>query len=151
MSKAITRRAALKLIATATVVGAASGTKVAAAVPPPARRPHPNATDAWRRTHDRVWLGGDYWANPMEDWRIVDGGAECRSLGGNRSIHSLTHQMTSPEKGFAMSVQIDQLEVQGKDAGAGFRIGVRNELNEYRSNCFVSQGVNAGIIEYQAM
>ena len=22
---------------------------------------------------DRVWIGADYWANPMEDWSLVDG------------------------------------------------------------------------------
>jgi len=147
MSKTITRRTALKLIATATAVGAASGTKAVAAITTPARTPDAKATDAWSRTNDRVWLGGHYWANPMEDWQIADGGAECRSLGGNRSIHSLTHQLTSPAKGFTMSVQVSQLEVRGKDAGAGFRLGVRSELNEYRSNSFAAGGINAGVAD----
>jgi len=95
MDHLLPRRTALKLLATA--VGAAAATKSAGAAP---------ASDAWSRTHDRVFLGGDFWANPMEDWRIADGGAECRSLGGNRSIHSLTHQLTHPAKGFSMSVQL---------------------------------------------
>jgi len=68
----------------------------------------------------------------MEDWQIADGGAECRSLGGNRSIHSLTHQITHPAKGFTLSAHISRLEMRGKDAGAGFRVSVRSELNEYR-------------------
>ncbi|MEY4686759.1 MAG: hypothetical protein RIR76_782 [Verrucomicrobiota bacterium] len=136
MDHLLPRRTALKLLATA--VGAAAATKSAGAAP---------ASDAWSRTHDRVFLGGDFWANPMEDWRIADGGAECRSLGGNRSIHSLTHQLTHPAKGFSMSVQLSQLEVRGKDNGGGFRLGVRSELNEYRSNCFVQQGLNAGVAD----
>ena len=90
MAEPITRRTALKLIATATVVGAASGAHTAAAASAPPRAPDGTTADAWSRTHDRVWLGGEFWANPMEDWQIADGGAECRSLGGNRSIHSLT-------------------------------------------------------------
>ena len=73
-----------------------------------------------RRTHDRVWLGGEFWANPMEDWRIADGAAECLSLGGNRSIHSLTHQITNPRRGFTMSVQVAQVEA----SGSGRRRGV---------------------------
>ncbi len=140
MDHLIPRRTALKLLATATVVGAGAATKSAAAAPAP-------AADAWSKTHDRVFLGGDFWANPMEDWRIADGGAECRSLGGNRSIHSLTHQLAHPAKGFSMSVQLAQLEVRGKDNGGGFRLGVRSELNEYRSNCFVQQGLNAGVAD----
>ncbi len=147
MSASITRRAALKLLATATVVGAASGTKTLAAANAPARAPDAKSVDAWSRTHDRVWLGGEFWANPMEDWQIADGGAECRNLGGNRSIHSLIHQITHPTKGFSLSVQMSQLEVRGRDAGGGFRLGVRSELNEYRSNCFASGGVNAGVAD----
>ena len=144
MKQTISRRTALKLIATATVVGAASATKTASAA---TGERDGKTGDAWSRTHDRVWLGGDYWANPMEDWQIADGGAECRSLGGNRSIHSLTHQLTSPAKGFTLSVHLAQLEVRGKDAGGGFRLGVRSELNEYRSNCFVARGLNAGVAD----
>ena len=142
MSEPITRRTALKLMAAATVVSATSGTKTAVAATAPAA-----SSDAWSKTHDRVWLGGEFWANPMEDWQIAAGGAECRSLGGNRSIHSLTHHLTAPEKGFTMSVTVAQLEVQGKDAGAGFRVGVRSELNEYRSNCFAAGGLNAGVAD----
>ena len=153
MNEPISRRAALKLIATATatVVGAATGIKTSAAETAPTRSPEAKPTEAWSRTHDRVWLGGEFWANPMEDWQVADGGAECRSLGGNRSIHSLTHQITNPQKGFSLSVQVSQLEVRGKDNGAGFRVGVRSELNEYRSNCFVARGINAGVADGQLL
>ncbi|MFZ9839342.1 MAG: alkaline phosphatase D family protein [Opitutaceae bacterium] len=140
MKKDLTRRKALQLLSTAAVVGAASRTHLAGAANPPA-----STTDAWRRTHDRIWLGGEYWANPMEDWQMVDGGAECRSLGGNRSVHSLTHQITDPARGFTMSVRMTRLELRGQDPGAGFRLGVRSELNEYRSNCFVARGLHAGV------
>ena len=145
MSEPISRRTALKLIAAATVVGASARSASAAT----ARSA--SAPDPWRRTHDRVWLGGEFWANPMEDWQIADGGAECRSLGGNRSIHSLTHQITNPTQGFTLSVHLSQLEVRGKDAGGGFRLGVRSELNEYRSSCFVGRGINAGVADGQML
>jgi alkaline phosphatase D len=131
----------------AALVGAVTVMGVASAVPAQARGLEAPVTDAWSRTHDRVWLGGAYWANPMEDWRIIDGGAECGNLGGNRNIHSLTHQITNPSKGFALSVRISLVELQGRDTGAGFRIGVRSELNEYRSNCFVSAGLDAGVAD----
>jgi len=147
MNDLITRRTALKLIAAATVVGAAPGVRTAGAVTSPTLASDSKVSDAWSLTHDRVWLGGDFWANPMEDWQIANGGAECRSLGGNRSIHSLTHQLTHPSKGFTLSVNLSRLEMRGRDAGAGFRVGVRSELNEYRSNCFAPRGVNAGVAD----
>lgn len=99
--------------------------------------------DVWTRTHDRVFLGGQFWANPMEDWRVSEGGAECLSMGGGRSVHSLTHQVTQNDT-FTMEVTLTRLEIGKTDGGAGFRIGIRSELNEHRSNCFVQKGINAG-------
>ena len=78
MKQTITRRTALKLIATATVVGAASATKTASAANAATRASGGQSAEAWSRTHDRVFLGGEFWANPMEDWQIAAGGAECR-------------------------------------------------------------------------
>ena len=83
---------------------------------------------------DRVFLGGDCWANPMEDWKVVDGAAECSSTGPNRNVHLLTHQLTNNAQGFEMSVVIDQIENGKTDTGAGFKIGIRSDINEYRSN-----------------
>ncbi len=102
--------------------------------------PQPAATD------DRVWLGPDYWANPMEDWRLVNRGAECQSQGGNRNVHLLTHQLTDPQKPFELSVRIKRLESGPREGGAGFRVGVSSEINEYRSNCFAARGIDAGIV-----
>ena len=31
----------------------------------------------WAKTSDRVWIGPDWWANRVEDWRIHDGRLEC--------------------------------------------------------------------------
>ena len=147
MNKDITRRTALKWVAAGAVASVAIRSENTNAAPAGGAK----MTDAWSRAHDRLWLGGEYWANPMEDWRIVDGAAECQSLGGNRSIHSLTHQITNPTKGFTMSVQVAQVEANGKDAGAGFRIGVRSEISEHRSNCIVAKGVNAGVADGQLL
>jgi len=142
LNESITRRTALKLVTAGTLVGLGGQThKTLAAV-----STDPNFTrDEWDKTHDRVWLGGDHWANPMEDWRVINGGAECQSMGTNRSIHSLTHQLSNHEGSISMTVTMTTLDQSGNDGGAGFRLGIRSELNEYRSNCFVGKGINAGI------
>lgn len=103
--------------------------------------------DQWEKTHDRVFLGGQFWANPMEDWRVVDGAAECKTTGGDRNIHLITHQLTDPKKTFEMSVQVTRVESRRKDGGAGFRIGIKSDINEYRSNCFIKRGIEAGIVD----
>ena len=142
LNESITRRTALKLVTAGTLVGLGGQTHKTLA----ADSTDPNFTrDEWDKTHDRVWLGGDHWANPMEDWRVINGGAECQSMGTNRSIHSLTHQLSNHEGSISMTVTMTTLDQSGNDGGAGFRLGIRSELNEYRSNCFVGKGINAGI------
>jgi len=134
----LTRRHSLKLITAGTLAGIAGREHAGAQAP--GSKP---VADAWAQTHDRVWLGGEFWANPMEDWRVSEGGAECLNAGPGRSLHSLTHQITQ-NGAFTMAVTPTRLEVLKNDGGAGFRIGVRSEINEHRSNCFVQRGLNAG-------
>ena len=102
---------------------------------------------SWSNTHDRVWLGARLWANPMEDWRVDDGWAECLSDAGNRNIHLITHQITDPVGTIKMSVRVRGVDVVDRQGGVGFRIGVRSDINEYRSNCFARNGVDCGLYD----
>jgi len=145
MKNQISRRAGLKLVTAGTLIGLNANQQLSSA----AEESKVGSADAWGRTHDRVWLGGSYWANPMEDWKIVNGAAECHSRGPDRSVHSLTHQITNAAKGFAVSVEIEPLANPSTKINAGFRIGIRSDINEYRSNCFASQGLNAGVVAGQ--
>lgn len=149
MKFSVSRRSALKLAA-AGMATSALGCTTSSQTPPRQTPPQLNhkVTDHWSQSHDRIWIGGEYWANPMEDWRLVDGGVECLSTGGNRSIHSLTHQLVALRP-FTLAVNLKRLQTGTKDGGAGIRVGVKSEINEYRSNCFVQKGLDAGIIHNQ--
>ncbi|QDT14475.1 alkaline phosphatase D family protein [Alienimonas californiensis] len=107
--------------------------------------PRPADTVSFADAHDRVFLHGDCWANPMEDWVVKDGMAECTTRAVNRNIHRITHQLTDPSGGLEMSVVLSRAELRQADLGAGFRVGIRSELDEYRSNCFARSGVDAGV------
>jgi len=137
MFQQVTRRLAIQLMSAGTALFSFRDSSQAQAQSEPVSHTLPTV-GRWGRTHDRVWLGEEFWANPMEDWRIVDGAAECQTVAGNRNVQLLTHQLTHPDAGFAMAVQVEQVEVQGQDSGAGFRVGIRSDLNEYRSNCLSS-------------
>ena len=39
---------------------------------------------AFDRTPDRPWIGPDYWANPLQDWRIAGAALECTGTGPAR-------------------------------------------------------------------
>ncbi|MEP1445180.1 MAG: alkaline phosphatase D family protein [Paraglaciecola sp.] len=149
MKKQVSRRDALKLAAAglaASTIGCSSAAKNT-------QKEMPNLSDekrldSWNQTHDRVWLGGEYWANPMEDWQVVDGAVECSSTGGNRSVHSLVHQLIKHQP-FHLSLQLKRTKIGEVDGGAGIRLGAKSDIDEYRSNCFVQHGFDAGIVNNQ--
>ena len=107
--------------------------------------------DHWKQNYDRIFLGGKFWANPMEDWRIKDGWAECQTKGGDRNIQLLTKQIVKANESFSMSVEMELLENGKVLGGGGFRIGTKSEINEHRSNCFAKTGSNAGIVGEQLL
>lgn len=139
------RRNAMKSLGLA----AAGASSIAQAASSATTAPRNKNASAWDLYPNRVWLGGDFWANPMEDWRIIDGGAECQSLAAGRNIHWITKRCAEPLKGFTTSVEIRQLEQEGADGGAGFRIGARSDVDEYRSNSFAINGIEAGLRDGQ--
>ena len=98
----------------------------------------------WDQTYDRIWPGGEYWPNPMEDWQIRDGRLECTSAGGNRNVHVLTRWLEDRPEAFSMSVRLG-LNKKGATGSAGFRIGIHDEINDYRGNLLWGQGVDAGV------
>ncbi|MEM6915055.1 MAG: alkaline phosphatase D family protein [Verrucomicrobiota bacterium] len=142
MIERISRRLSLKFFSLAALLGFL-GKRPASAQ---GKKPQLQRLDRWDKTHDRVFLGGDFWSNPMEDWHLKDGWAECLTDAANRSVHSLTHQIADPSKGFAMSVKVGRNRALKNEGGAGFRVGVKSVLNEVKSNVFARGGVNAGIV-----
>ena len=103
---------------------------------------------AWPKTIERVWAGPEYWANPLQDWRIRNGRLECVVSGGNRNVHLLTHQLGPREGDFAMTVRlgrIDPDETKSDHGWAGFRVGIRGFLDDYRNAAIWGRGLNAGI------
>lgn len=141
MIRRITRRLSLKWLSSFALLGLSSRRETQAQETSVKN----DRLDRWDRTPDRVFLGGEFWANPMEDWRIRDGWAECLTSSGKRSIHSLTSALRNDGGSFTMSVRLYKPETLSKDAGAGFRIGVRSDIDEVRSNCFAQGGIDAGI------
>src|SRR5437660_4438424 len=36
----------------------------------------------WPANAEQVWLGPEYWANRLQDWRVANGRIECVAAGG---------------------------------------------------------------------
>jgi len=102
---------------------------------------------AWSKDITRIWIGPEYWANPLQDWQLKNGRIECVTSGGDRNVYLLTHELNNKPGFFRMSVRIGQLVGSGKlDEGwVGFKIGVRGEFNDYRDNAVHGKGLIAGM------
>ena len=107
----------------------------------------PTFISQWHTCPDRVWLGPEYWANPLQDWRIAGGRIECVNAAPNRNVHLLTRQTGEQPGTLSMSVRIGRLgggKLNEGNGSAGFRIGIMGPLREYRNSLIFGQGLDAG-------
>lgn len=100
----------------------------------------------WDRCHDRVWLGPEYWANPMQDWRVANGRIECTNAASDRNVHVLTRQLAERSGTLDMRVRVGSIGSESLTVGSvGFRIGAQGPLLEYRNSLIFGRGLDAGI------
>jgi len=96
----------------------------------------------------RTWIGPEYWANPLQDWQLKDGQIECVVSGGFRNVFLLTHEISSQDGDFSMSVNANNLNpnIDTLNEGwIGFEIGIRGEFDDYRNNAVRGRGFPLGI------
>ena len=70
----------------------------------------------WKGSH--IWVGPEYWANPLQDWR-VEKGELVGFAAHDRSLHLLTHHVENTSGGFEMEVEV-RLDVGGGGVSEGF-------------------------------
>jgi len=107
----------------------------------------------WQNSPNRRWVGPDYWANRLGDWRLANGRLECteaRAEKPYRTVHILTRRLSDQKAPFEMKVRTGLINKTGDIAGdsaAGFLIGAGPNL-DYRAAALVhhSLGPDAGII-----
>ncbi len=94
---------------------------------------------------NRVWIGPEYWANPMQDWELNKGRVECVTSGGDRNLFLLTHDLDSKAGKFSMKVTIGSLETDLSNGWVGFKLGVKGEFDDYRDSAVRGEGMPVGI------
>src|SRR5438046_2422158 len=102
----------------------------------------------WPDSSEQVWLGPEYWANRLQDWRLRNGRIECFVSGGDRNVFLLTHEVTDQPGALSMRVRLGRLEEDRtplERGFAGFRVGVHGRLNDYRDSAVYGIGLNAGL------
>jgi len=87
--------------------------------------------------NSRIWIGPEYWANPLQDWQLSNGQIECITSGGLRKVFLLTKEIGEQSGDFSLSFRAQNINKQ-KDSLSkgwiGFEIGIQGEFNDYRDN-----------------
>jgi len=107
---------------------------------------------SWSRAFDRYWVGPEYWANRLQDWRVANGRLECvegASVKPMRTVHLLTRRLGEEKGRLKMSVRtglVEETEQIAPDAKTGFLLGAGSEL-DYRAAALIhhSHGPGAGL------
>ena len=96
----------------------------------------------------RIWVGPEYWANPLQDWQLNDGCIECVQSGGDRNVYLLTRSISARDGYFNMSVTLGQLDPSAEaldDGFVGFKIGIQGQFDDYRDCAVRGAGFRAGL------
>ena len=98
-------------------------------------------------TGTQVWLGPEYWANPLQDWRRADNRFECHAAGGDRNVFWLTKEL-NPGGNFRMSVRLGRISgdtAKDPQGWVGFRFAMRGHFSDYRDTAIRGLGWDAGV------
>ena len=106
----------------------------------------PSFQSHWPSELASPWAGPEYWANPLQDWRIRDGRLENFQPGGDRNVFLLTRDVSDRAGDLEMSVTLGRLDDAPLDAGfVGFRVGINGVFDDYRDSAVRGYGINAGV------
>lgn len=100
----------------------------------------------WGRDLKRPWVGPDYWANPLQDWRVSQGRLECFRAGGDRNVALLTREVAARRGDLSLRVRIGRIDSEPLPHGfVGFRVGIKAAHGDYRTAAIYGRGMNVGI------
>ncbi|MBC8406674.1 MAG: hypothetical protein H8E15_15755 [Planctomycetes bacterium] len=104
----------------------------------------------WTVESDRTWIGPEFWANRLQDWRLQDGRLEC--ISGRlpyRTLHLLSHRINDGDGDFRAELHLGLNGTPGeKGAEAGFLIGAGAADLDYRAAALVQSapGPDGGLL-----
>ncbi|MHC4943138.1 MAG: alkaline phosphatase D family protein [Planctomycetota bacterium] len=101
----------------------------------------------WPFQIDRVWPGPDYWSNPLQDWRVVQGRLECVRSGGLRNVRLLTREVVAEPGDLEVRVRLGALDPDEEltEGWVGFELGGRGQFDDYRDTAVRGRGLFTGL------
>ncbi len=97
-------------------------------------------------THDRVWVGKDFWSIPLEDWKVENSQLHCVGSVPDSRVNLLTHVLSPGEGKFQASAKIMLAENGEIPGSAGFFIGLHDKEDpDVKAACYFGEGIKAGV------
>ena len=131
----LTRRTFLTNSA-AIAAGAAVGSRLSPLVTAAEVQPAAEFISNWKNCPDRVWIGQEFWSNPLQDWQVKNGRIECTHAAADRNVHVLVRALGEQDGDFDLRVQVGRVDGSALNQGqgsVGFRIGSRGPLPDFRN------------------
>lgn len=105
---------------------------------------------SWSNVNDRVWVGSEFWANRLQDWKIQNGRLECIANSPKllmRTTHLINYRLANLEGDFFGRVETGAIQSsQNDDAACGFLIGAGPKLDVWGASLVQQKtGPGAGI------
>jgi hypothetical protein len=107
-----------------------------------------NFASAWNESPNRVWIGAEFWANPLQDWRVAGERLECVRAAPDRHVHLLTREISDKSGTLGLSVKVGRVDGRAFGDGKGsfgFRLGIKGPLEGYRNALIFGRGLNCGM------
>lgn len=102
----------------------------------------------WPLTVSRQWIGPDFYAQRLEDWRLNKGIIECLGAAANRYLYLLTGEAAEGSGLLEISVRVSVPELPARARArnyVGFRLGIKSPGGDYREAAVGGQGLEAGL------
>ena len=96
----------------------------------------------------RHWIGPEYWANPLQDWKVEDQWLHCLVSKKNRNVHLLTEKIDTTKGSFTMSVDLKLHNTVHSEKGSnwiGFGIGAKGNFSDFRDDAIFGKGLSLGV------
>ncbi len=102
----------------------------------------------WEQLPDRYWIGPEFWANRLQDWRLHNGRVECLNPElPKRTLHFLECYLSGRPGSLDMQVATGSIR-RGGGPGAGdysgFLIAAGNESMDYRRRALIHGACGRG-------
>ncbi|MFC2089884.1 twin-arginine translocation pathway signal protein [Bacteroidota bacterium] len=95
----------------------------------------------WEYQSDRVWIGPEWWANRLQDWKIQQGELQCvNSKLGLRTVHLLTHKVNLSDGNLDITLELalnPEAPRTGNNGWAGILLGAGEDQMDYKGSALI--------------